>query len=122
MAHVVVYLQWKMYNHTSKALIAIFLILLATACRPAQEPSEEEITSLKTHVQLASPPAFVPKTDDGLEIWAATQKVYELRGFRPIWIAASETTRRVESLIRTFESTEAEGFSAEDLGMADLQA
>ena len=29
---------------------------------------------------------------------------------------------RVDSLIRTFESTEAEGFSAEDLGMADLHA
>jgi murein L,D-transpeptidase YcbB/YkuD len=64
----------------------------------------------------------VPKTDDGLKVWAATQKVYELRGFRPLWIAGSETTPRVESLIRTFESTEAEGFSAEDLGMADLHA
>jgi hypothetical protein len=56
MAHAVVYLQWKMYNYTRKALIGIFLILLAAACRTAQEPSAEEITSLKTHVQLASPP------------------------------------------------------------------
>jgi L,D-transpeptidase YcbB len=121
MAHVVVYLQW-MYNYTGKALTGILLIVLATACRTAQAPSAEEITSLKTHVQLASPPAFVPKTDDGLKVWAATQKVYERRGFRPLWIAGSETTPRVESLIRTFESTEAEGFSAEDLGMADLHA
>ena len=112
----------EMYNYTRKTLIGIFLILLAAACRTVQEPSAEEITSLKTHVQLASPPAFVPKTDDGMKVWAATQKVYELRGFRPLWIAGSETTPRVESLIRTFESTEAEGFSAEDLGMADLHA
>ena len=112
----------EMYNYTRKTLISIFLILLAAACRTVQEPSAEEITSLKTHVQLASPPAFVPKTDDGMKVWAATQKVYELRGFRPLWIAGSETTPRVESLIRTFESTEAEGFSAEDLGMADLHA
>src|SRR5690349_19225371 len=107
MAHVVVYLQWTMYNYARKALIGIFLIVQAAACRTAQEPSAEEITCLKTHVQLASSPAFVPKTDDGLKVWAATQKVYELRGFRPLWIARSETTPRVESLIRTFESTEA---------------
>ena len=119
---VAVYLQRKMYNYSRKALIGILLILTAAACRPSQEPSAEEIKSLQTRVQLASPPAFVPKTDDGLKVWAATQKLYELRGFRPIWIAGGETTPRLESLIRTFESTEAEGFSAEDLGMADILA
>jgi L,D-transpeptidase YcbB len=64
----------------------------------------------------------VPQTDDGKKLWRTTQKLYELRGFRPLWIADGKMTRRVDSLVRTFESTEAEGFSAEDLGMADLHA
>jgi murein L,D-transpeptidase YcbB/YkuD len=111
-----------MYNFTFKAFLSLIIILLSTSCHTAQEPSLEEIDSLKTQVQRPSPPAFVQKTENDLKVWATTKKLYELRGFRPLWIAQGQTTARVDSLIRTFESTEAEGFSAEDLGMADLSA
>ena len=108
-------------RYTCNIILGLTLLFLP-GCRSGQEPSTEEINALKTQVQRGSPPAFVPQTDDGRKVWSATQKVYELRGFRPVWIARGQTTRRVDSLIRTFESTEAEGFSAEDLGMADLHA
>jgi L,D-transpeptidase YcbB len=110
-----------MYKSSRNVLLGLILLLPLAACRSG-EPSTEEINALKTEVQRGSPPAFVPQTEDGGKMWSATQKVYELRGFRPVWIARGQTTRRVDNLFRTFESTEAEGFSAEDLGMADLHA
>ena len=111
-----------MHKSSRNVLLGLILLVLPAGCRSGQEPSTEEINALKTNVQSGSPPAFVPQTDDGMKVWSTTQKVYELRGYRPVWIAQGQTTSRVDSLIRTFESTEAEGFSAEDLGMADLHA
>src|SRR5687767_8804616 len=101
----------KMNRHTRNVILGLLLFL--PACRSAQEPSTEETNALRSQVQLESLPDFVPQTDDGRKVWSTTQEVYELRGFRPVWIANGKTTRRVESLIRTFESTEAEGFSAD---------
>ena len=111
-----------MQKSSRNVLLGLILLVLPAGCRSGQEPSTKEINALKTNVQSGSPPVFVPKTDDGMKVWSTTQKVYELRGYRPVWIAQGQTTSRVDSLIRTFESTEAEGFSAEDLGMADLHA
>jgi len=105
-----------------KVLFVLLLLLLLPACRSKMpEPTLEELTILKTHIQRGSPPAFVSETDDAGKVWSMTQRLYELRGFRPVWIAQGQTLR-MDSLMRTFESTEAEGFSAEDLGMADLHA
>jgi nitrogen fixation NifU-like protein len=111
-----------MHKSSRNLLLGLILLVLPAGCRSGQEPSTEEINALKTNVQSGSPPAFVPQTDDGMKVWSTTRKVYELRGYRPVAIAQGQTTSRIDSLIRTFESTEAEGFSAEDLGMADLHA
>src|SRR6188474_2548658 len=112
-----------MHKSSRNVLLGLILLVPAAGCRSGHEPSTEEINALKTNVQSRrTPPAFVPQTDDGMKVWSTTQKLYELRGYRPVWIAQGQTTSRVDSLIRTFESTEAEGFSAEGLGMADLHA
>src|SRR2546421_457232 len=111
-----------MNKHGLHALLGVFLVCFTTACHTGQQSTStsEEAVALRTQVQSGTPPTFVAQSDDGRKVWSAAQKVYQLRGFRPIWISQGQTTPQIDSLIRTFESTEAEGFSAEDLGMAEI--
>src|ERR1044072_7816576 len=84
----------SMHTHRCNMLLGLILFL-ATSCRsmPVEEPSADETNALKTQIQSKSPPFVAPETDDRSKLWTATQKVYELRAFRPAWTGPGQDSR-----------------------------
>jgi murein L,D-transpeptidase YcbB/YkuD len=79
-----------------KKTICFTLLLLLASC--TRGPSNEEVQALSNAVKAGPGPAFVPEDEKSAERWQAVGRIYEGRGFQPIWIVRGSQLDSVEDL------------------------
>ena len=90
-------------------VLLLSFLLLPSLLTSAPGPKDEEVRARLASLGL---PSYVDPGPRGRERWKAVVRFYEMRGYRPAWVAGGRLTRPAETLIRTATQSHLDGMDA----------
>src|SRR5262245_16120449 len=94
--------------------LLLCLVVFGVSC--SREPSERETNLLKLKIESGQVPDFVRDQHS----WEISRRVYELRNFRPVWVAKNRPIR-VANLMAAIENADRDGLDPIGLGLRNIQ-